>query len=117
MNRRFRSIIKTDEGYVLRNTKLRFLEGLHGAKCGFIIAGHDGRKLHAIAQDAPHRLITALGRMQPKIDETRPFIAVRIAVLAVSDTRSLEDDRSGAALAEMIRSAGPYWNPPASVPS
>ena len=42
----------------------------------------------------------------PKIDETRPFIAVRIAVLAVSDTRSLEDDRSGAALAEMIRSAG-----------
>jgi molybdenum cofactor biosynthesis protein B len=42
----------------------------------------------------------------PKIDETRPFIAVRIAVLAVSDTRSLEDDRSGAVLAEMIRSAG-----------
>jgi molybdenum cofactor biosynthesis protein B len=42
----------------------------------------------------------------PKIDETRPFIAVRIAVLAVSDTRSLEDDRSGAALAEMITSAG-----------
>ncbi len=42
----------------------------------------------------------------PKIDETRPFIAVRIAVLAVSDTRSLEDDRSGAALAEMIASAG-----------
>ena len=42
----------------------------------------------------------------PKIDETRPFIAVRIAVLAVSDTRSLEDDRSGAALAEMIAAAG-----------
>ena len=42
----------------------------------------------------------------PKIDETRPFIAVRIAVLAVSDTRKLEDDRSGALLAEMIREAG-----------
>ena len=42
----------------------------------------------------------------PKIDETRPFIAVRIAVLAVSDTRNLEDDRSGAVLAEMIASAG-----------
>jgi molybdenum cofactor biosynthesis protein B len=42
----------------------------------------------------------------PKIDEARPFIAVRIAVLAVSDTRKLEDDRSGAALAEMIQSAG-----------
>jgi molybdenum cofactor biosynthesis protein B len=42
----------------------------------------------------------------PKIDEARPFIAVRIAVLAVSDTRRLEDDRSGAALAEMISAAG-----------
>jgi molybdenum cofactor biosynthesis protein B len=42
----------------------------------------------------------------PKIDEARPFIAVRIAVLAVSDTRKLEDDRSGAALAEMISAAG-----------
>jgi molybdenum cofactor biosynthesis protein B len=42
----------------------------------------------------------------PKIDETRPFIPVRIAVLAVSDTRKLEDDRSGAVLAEMIREAG-----------
>jgi molybdopterin adenylyltransferase len=42
----------------------------------------------------------------PKIDEARPFIAVRIAVLAVSDTRKLEDDRSGAVLAEMIREAG-----------
>jgi molybdenum cofactor biosynthesis protein B len=42
----------------------------------------------------------------PKIDETRPFLAVRIAVLAVSDTRKLEDDRSGAVLAEMIREAG-----------
>jgi molybdopterin adenylyltransferase len=42
----------------------------------------------------------------PKIDEARPFIAVRIAVLAVSDTRKLEDDRSGALLAEMIREAG-----------
>jgi molybdenum cofactor biosynthesis protein B len=42
----------------------------------------------------------------PKIDETRPFIPVRIAVLAVSDTRKLEDDRSGMVLAEMIREAG-----------
>jgi molybdopterin adenylyltransferase len=42
----------------------------------------------------------------PKIDEARPFIAVRIAVLAVSDTRKLEEDRSGAVLADMIRDAG-----------
>jgi molybdenum cofactor biosynthesis protein B len=42
----------------------------------------------------------------PKIDESRPFIPVRIAVLTVSDTRGLTDDRSGDALAEMIRAAG-----------
>jgi molybdenum cofactor biosynthesis protein B len=42
----------------------------------------------------------------PNIDEARPFIAVRIAVLAVSDTRKLEDDRSGALLAEMIAGTG-----------
>jgi len=42
----------------------------------------------------------------PKLDESRPFIPVRIAVLAVSDTRSLADDRSGATLVEMITEAG-----------
>jgi molybdenum cofactor biosynthesis protein B len=42
----------------------------------------------------------------PKIDESLPFIPVRIAVLTVSDTRGLTDDRSGDALAEMIRAAG-----------
>ena len=41
-----------------------------------------------------------------RIDEKRPFIAVRIAVLTVSDTRSIADDKSGDSLAEMIRSAG-----------
>ena len=42
----------------------------------------------------------------PKLDETRPFVPVRIAVLTVSDTRSLAEDRSGEALAEMITRAG-----------
>ena len=42
----------------------------------------------------------------PKIDETRPFIAVRIAVLTVSDTRALAEDRSGEALVAMLGSAG-----------
>jgi molybdenum cofactor biosynthesis protein B len=42
----------------------------------------------------------------PKIDESRPFIPVRIAVLTVSDTRSLADDRSGDALVQMLDSAG-----------
>ncbi len=31
-----------------------------------------------------------------RIDETRPFLAVNIAVLTVSDTRTLETDTSGA---------------------
>ena len=41
-----------------------------------------------------------------RIDETRPFVAVGIAVLTVSDTRSLEDDKSGATLAGRIEQAG-----------
>jgi molybdopterin adenylyltransferase len=42
----------------------------------------------------------------PKIDDTRPFIPVGIAVLTVSDTRSLAADRSGDALVAMLESAG-----------
>lgn len=41
-----------------------------------------------------------------KLDESRPFLPVNIAVLTVSDTRSFADDRSGDTLAERIRSAG-----------
>ncbi|MCS6854300.1 MAG: molybdopterin-binding protein, partial [Elioraea sp.] len=41
-----------------------------------------------------------------RIDETRPFIPVNIAVLTVSDTRSLATDRSGDTLVERIASAG-----------
>src|ERR1700674_706424 len=40
------------------------------------------------------------------IDETRPFLAVNIAVLTVSDTRTLETDTSGATLAERIAASG-----------
>jgi len=38
--------------------------------------------------------------------EDKPFLPVRFAVLTVSDTRSLDDDRSGALLAERITGAG-----------
>jgi molybdopterin adenylyltransferase len=38
--------------------------------------------------------------------ESKPFIPVNIAVLTVSDTRSLNDDKSGATLAERIVAAG-----------
>src|SRR5579872_1966423 len=40
------------------------------------------------------------------LDESRPFIAVNIAVLTVSDTRTLADDRSGDALVERIGKSG-----------
>lgn len=39
-------------------------------------------------------------------DETREFHPLRIAVMAISDTRSLEDDKSGALLAERLQAAG-----------
>jgi molybdopterin adenylyltransferase len=41
-----------------------------------------------------------------RIDETRPFIPVGIAVLTVSDTRTSADDRSGDTLVERIADAG-----------
>lgn len=40
------------------------------------------------------------------IDDSRPFLPVRIALLTVSDSRSLAEDRSGDALAERIDAAG-----------
>ncbi|MEL7544009.1 MAG: molybdenum cofactor biosynthesis protein B [Pseudomonadota bacterium] len=42
----------------------------------------------------------------PKIDESRPFIPVRIAVLTVSDTRTIKEDKSGTLLAELLQHAG-----------
>jgi len=41
-----------------------------------------------------------------RIDDTRDFIPVRIAILTVSDTRDAEDDRSGDTLADRIEAAG-----------
>ena len=40
------------------------------------------------------------------IDETRTFLPVNIALLTVSDTRTLADDRSGDTLADRISGAG-----------
>ncbi len=42
----------------------------------------------------------------PGIDETKQFIPLQIAVLTVSDTRSLDNDKSGTTLAERIAKAG-----------
>jgi molybdenum cofactor biosynthesis protein B len=41
-----------------------------------------------------------------RIDDSRPFIPVRFAVLTVSDTRTLADDKSGSTLEALIREAG-----------
>lgn len=42
----------------------------------------------------------------PGIDASRPFIPVRIAVLTVSDTRTLAEDTSGQALVDRLKAAG-----------
>ena len=41
-----------------------------------------------------------------RIDETKEFIPVRIAVLTVSDSRSLAEDRSGQVLEDRLLAAG-----------
>ena len=41
-----------------------------------------------------------------RIDNTATFIPVRIAVLTVSDSRSLETDKSGQTLVDRLREAG-----------
>jgi len=45
------------------------------------------------------------GLAMSRLDETRPFLAVNIAILTVSDTRTEADDRSGDTIAELIAAA------------
>ena len=42
----------------------------------------------------------------PKIDESLPFVAVRIAVMTVSDTRTVKEDKSGTLLTKLLTDAG-----------
>ena len=42
----------------------------------------------------------------PGLDETKPFVPLKFAVLTVSDTREPADDKSGATLIDRIQSAG-----------
>lgn len=44
--------------------------------------------------------------MTERLDPTRPFVPVGIAVLVVSDTRTLDTDTAGALLAERLVAAG-----------
>src|SRR5579871_4201078 len=44
----------------------------------------------------------------PGIDESKSFVPLKIAVLTVSDTRTLKDDKSGALLVQRIVAAGHF---------
>jgi molybdopterin adenylyltransferase len=44
--------------------------------------------------------------MPGRLDQTRPFLPVNIAILTVSDTRDASQDRSGDTLADLATSAG-----------
>ncbi|MGH1353883.1 MAG: MogA/MoaB family molybdenum cofactor biosynthesis protein, partial [Thalassovita sp.] len=41
-----------------------------------------------------------------RIDDSKEFIPVRIAVLTVSDTRGLDQDKSGQTLVDRLQGAG-----------
>lgn len=42
----------------------------------------------------------------PGIDETKQFVPLKVAVLTISDTRSIKDDKSGAVLMQRVVAAG-----------
>ena len=42
----------------------------------------------------------------PGLDDSRQFVPLKIAVLTISDTRNIADDKSGGTLAERIEKAG-----------
>tara|TARA_B100000989_G_scaffold293772_1_gene271669 strand:- start:443 stop:1003 length:561 start_codon:yes stop_codon:yes gene_type:complete len=45
---------------------------------------------------------------EKRVDKSVPFVAVNIAILTVSDSRGLEDDKSGELLAERVTEDGHY---------
>src|SRR5438552_16604469 len=50
--------------------------------------------------------MTRRGAVMSSIDETKQFVPLNIAVLTISDTRTLADDKSGTTLADRITAAG-----------
>src|SRR5579862_7552124 len=44
----------------------------------------------------------------PGIDDAKQFVPLKIAVLAISDTRDMKDDKSGALLVQRIVAPGHY---------
>jgi molybdopterin adenylyltransferase len=53
-------------------------------------------------------VVVRKGVAMPGIDETKAFVPLKIAVLTVSDTRTLKDDKSGALLVQRIVAAGHF---------
>ena len=74
--------------------------GVARRQCGRQNDGNDDNVLPSSSQHLTQRL------PMPGIDENRQFIPLKIAVLTVSDTRALADDKSGATLADRIKAAG-----------
>eukprot|EP01034_Spumella_vulgaris_P044228 gene44228-54978_t len=58
------------------------------------------------AQHAAHTLSAAHPECMAGINDNRPFVPVGIAILTVSDTRTLADDKSGDTLEARVRDAG-----------
>src|SRR5262249_25560187 len=66
-----------------------------------------GRKLQHLRRRAALDLLHYVSpRVMPGIDDSRQFIPLKIAVLTISDTRALADDKSGAPLVERGEKAG-----------
>jgi molybdopterin adenylyltransferase len=51
-------------------------------------------------------IVLRTGVVMPGLDESKEFVPLKIAVLTVSDTRNLKDDKSGALLVQRIGAAG-----------
>ena len=65
-----------------------------------------GNALWLTRQNHPNLALSNCWNAMPGIDETRPFVPLKIAVLTVSDTRSPTEDKSGSTLIERIEKAG-----------
>jgi molybdenum cofactor biosynthesis protein B len=59
-----------------------------------------------IAQAQPFLPAASLSKVRFDMTEARQFIPVRIAILTISDTRTLENDVSGQTLADRVAAAG-----------
>src|SRR3974377_2019332 len=60
------------------------------------------------AKGALIRTAKCKGTSMPGIDESKQFVPLKFAVLTISDTRSLKDDKSGALLVQRIVAAGHF---------